>query len=71
MRSLEAKLVRLVGVLRGEFEIEDNGRAASLLFEARTIARSTNLDCKPRLRTFTAVSLLLAWVAACGIEELE
>jgi hypothetical protein len=70
MRSLAAKLVRLVGVLRGEFEMEDKGRAASFLFEARTIASSTNLDCKPRLRTFTAVSLLLDWIAACGTEEL-
>lgn len=71
MRSLEVKLVRLVGVLRGEFEINDRGRAASLLFEARTTARSTNRDCKPRFRTFTAVSLLPDRVAACEDEELE
>ena len=71
MRSLEVKLVRLVGVLRGAFDMVDNGRAASFLFEARTIARSTSRDCKPRLRTLTAVSLLQDWVAACVVEELE
>lgn len=71
MRSLDAELVRLVGVLRREFEMDDKGRAASFLFEARTMESSTSRDCKPRFRTFTAVSLLLDWVPTCEVEELE